>query len=331
MALQRVKGLKRRLQRDKNLKVKYPQKMKAVLDAGYAEPVPEKATTTKNKIWYIPHHPLVNSKKPDKVCIVYDCAAVVGTKSLNDFLIKGPDSTNALIAVLLRFRKWLVPVIEDVEAMFYQVLVSPSDKDALWFYWWPNDDIDNDPIVYLMTVHLFAAKSSPSCATFCLRQTARQFGKHFDPVITETVLKSFYVDICLTGAESEEAVIDLINNLRALLAIGGLKLAKWLSSSNIVMKSIPEEVKPKIVKSALPSTAPQQLVLGFSWNVMTDEFFFTTKMPNYLTVTKRKILSVTNSLYDPIGFVGPVVLQARLINSEVCREKFSWDEPINGV
>ena len=32
-----------------------------------------------------------------------------------------------------------------------------------------------------------------------------------------------------------------------------------------------------------------------------------------------------------MGFVGPVVLQARLVYSEVCREKFSWDEPINGV
>ena len=305
--------------------------MKAVLDVGYEEPVPEKPTATKNKIGYIPHHPVVNSKKPEKVRIVYDCAALVGTKSLNDFLMKGPDLTNALIAVLFRFRKWLVPVIADVEVMFYQVRVSPSDKDAQRYYWWPNDDIDNNPIVYRTTVHLFGAKSSPSCATFCLRQIARQFGKHFDPVIAETVLKSFYIDDCLAGAESEEAAIDLVNSIQALLAMGRFKLTKWLSSSIIVMKSIPEE-KSTTVKSAQPSTALQQRVLGISWNVTTDEFFFTTEMPNCrATVTKQNILSVTNSFCDPMGFVGPVVLQARLIYSEVCREKFSWDEPINGV
>ena len=236
-----------------------------------------------------PHHPVVNSKKPKKVRIVYDCAAVVGTKSLNDFLMKGPSLTNALIAVLLRFRKWLVPVIADVKAMFYQVRVSSSDKDALRFYWWPNEDIDNDPIVCRMTVHLFGAKSSPSCATFCLRQTARQFGKHFNPIIAETVLKNFYVDDCLAGAESEAAAIDLVNNLPALLAVGGFKLTMWLSSSNIVMKSIPEEEKSKTVKSALPSTALQQRVLGVSWNIIIDEFFFTTEMPNYLaTVNTTK-------------------------------------------
>ena len=166
----------------------------------------------------------------------------------------------------------------------------------------------------------------------CLRHTARQFGKHFDPVIAETVLKSFYVDDCLAGAGSEEAAIDLVNNIRALLTMGGFKFAEWLSSSNIVIKSIPEEEKSKIVKSALPSTALQQRVPGVSWNVMTDEFFFTTELPNYLvTVTKRKILSVINSLNNPMRFVGPVVLQARLIYSEVCREKFGWDETINGV
>ena len=247
----------------------------------------------------------MNSKKPDKVRIVFNCAAVFGTKSFNDFPMKGPDLTNALIAVLLRFRKWLVPVIADVETMFYQVRVSPPDKDAVQLYWWPNDNIDNYPIVYRMTVHLFGAKSSPSCATFCLRQTARQFGKNFNPVIAETVLKSFYVDDCLASAESKEATIDLVNNLRALLAMGGFELTKWPFSSNIVMKSIPEEEKSKIVKSALPSTALQQRVLGDNWNVMTDEFILTTEMPNYLvTGTKRKILSVTNSLYDLMGFVG---------------------------
>ena len=287
MALQRLKGLKRRLQRDKSLKVKYFKEMKAVLDAGYAEPVPENFTATKNKVWYILHHPVVNSKKPEKARIVYDCAAVVGTKFLNDLLMKGPDLTNALTAVLLRFRKRLVPVIADVEAMFYQVRISPPDKDALRFYWWPNDYIDNDPIVYRMTVHLFGAKSSPSCATFCLCQTARQFGKHFDPVIAETVLKSFSVEDCLAGAESEEVAIDLVNNLPALLAMGRFKLTKWLYSSNIVIKSIPEEEKSNIVKSALASTALQQRVLGVSWNVMTDDFFFTTELANYLvTVTK---------------------------------------------
>ena len=148
MALQRLKGLKRRLQNNEDLKTKYWNQMKALLDSGYAEPVPEDKVDVKHKKWYLPHHPVVNSKKPDKVRIVCDCSALTGAKCLNDYLMKGPDLTSSLVAVLLRFRKWLVPVTADVEAMFHQIYVSPKDGDALRFYWWPDGNIDIKPAVY---------------------------------------------------------------------------------------------------------------------------------------------------------------------------------------
>ena len=49
--------------------------------------------------------------------------------------MKGPDLTNSLVGVLLRFRKGKVAVIADVEAMFYQIKVAPHDGDALRFFW----------------------------------------------------------------------------------------------------------------------------------------------------------------------------------------------------
>ena len=64
--------------------------MEAVISKGYAEAVPEDEIVSNKRKWYIPHHRVINPKKPDKVRIVYDCAAVVGSKSLNDFLMKGP-------------------------------------------------------------------------------------------------------------------------------------------------------------------------------------------------------------------------------------------------
>ena len=43
------------------------------------------------------------------------------------------------------------------------------------------------------------------------------------------------------------------------------------------------------------------------------------------------MLSITNSLYDPLGFVAPVVVEARLIYSAVCQTKIGWDEVIDSV
>ena len=77
----------------------------------------------------------------------------------------------------------------------------------------------------------------------------------------------------------------------------------------------------------MPLNVPQERVLGINWDVSSDQFFFKVDLPDAPT-TKRGILAVTNSLYDPLGFVSPVVLLARLIYSEICQDKLGWDEPI---
>ena len=180
-----------------------------------------------------------------------------------------------------------------------------------------------------MTVHLFSAKSSPSCASFCLRQTAKEFAKYYDPQISEIVFKNFYVDNCLISVKSEQCAVKVVHDLRALLLKAGFNLRKWLSTSNVMMQTIPENEKSKPIKNAMPSTALKECVMGINWCVSSDEFFFNVKVPSS-SATKRQILAFTNSLYDPLGFVLPVVLRTRLIYSEVCRAILDWDEPLLG-
>ena len=45
-------------------------------------------------------------------------------------VLQGPDLTNNLIGVLLRFREHEVAVMADVEAMFHQVQVPVGDRDC---------------------------------------------------------------------------------------------------------------------------------------------------------------------------------------------------------
>ena len=231
--------------------------------------------------------------------------------------MKGPDLTNSLVGVLLRFRKGKVAAIADVEAMFYQIRVAPHDRDALRFFWWPHGKYDLPPKIYRMTVHIFGAKSSPSCATLCLRQTAREFGKFYDPWLVNMVLNNFYVDDCLISVNATEDAITMVKDLRSLLAKGGFRLTKWLSTSHGVKKTIPDEEKSKSVQGNMPSVGVRQNVLGVSWDMITDEFYFNVDVSD-ARCTKRKMLSVINSLYDPLGFVTPVVLKARLLYSEAC-------------
>jgi len=180
-----------------------------------------------------------------------------------------------------------------------------------------------------MMAHLVGANSSPSCATFCLYETARQFGKFFNSNITRSVLENFYVDDYLTEAKSKKAAVNLVKNLRSLHAMDGFKLKKWLSSNKKVMLSIPAEDKSKAHRNDMPSCGPSERVLNICWNVTSDEFFFTTDVPD-TSFTKRKVLANTNFLYDSLGFVSSVVLLAILLHSEICTQQHSWDASIEG-
>ena len=62
---------------------------------------------------------------------MFDCTARYKGTSLNDQPLIGPDLTNSLLGVLLRFRQKPVSLSSDIEAMFHKVIVDPNDVDNL--------------------------------------------------------------------------------------------------------------------------------------------------------------------------------------------------------
>ena len=159
MAKQRLASLKRRFTKDDDFRGKDTKVISLYLQHGFAQQVPhEHLNNYAGPTWYLPHHAVTNPHKSDKVKVVFDCAAKYEGTSLNDNLIRGQDLMNSLIGVLMRFRKERVALVVDVEAMFYQVFVKPSHVDALHFLWWPNGEIDQEPVVHRMLVHTFGTK-----------------------------------------------------------------------------------------------------------------------------------------------------------------------------
>ena len=69
--------------------------------------------------------------------------------------MQGPDLTNSLVGVLLRFRRGNVAFMADIEAMFMQVKVNTDHRDVLRFLWFENHDIHGPLVAYRMTSHLF--------------------------------------------------------------------------------------------------------------------------------------------------------------------------------
>ena len=96
--------------------------MKELLDKGYAHKVPPaQLNPVAGNAWYIPHHGIYHSYKPGKIRVVFDCSAKFWGISLYTMLHKGPDLTNSLSGVLIRFRGERVAVMADIASMFHQV------------------------------------------------------------------------------------------------------------------------------------------------------------------------------------------------------------------
>ncbi|XP_071094895.1 uncharacterized protein [Haliotis cracherodii] len=93
-----------------------------------------------------------------------------------------------------------------------KVRVPCDDRDFLRFYWWPDGDLQPEPAVYRICVHLFGAVSSPSCSTAALRQTAEDNREMFNPLITDVILRSFYVDDLLKSVENEDIAKSIVTD-----------------------------------------------------------------------------------------------------------------------
>ena len=199
----------------------------------------------RNQRWYIPHHGVYHSRKPDKIRVVFDCSAKHGGTLLNDQLISGPDLTNSLISVLTRFRQEPVAFMADIEPMFYQVRVPEDQRDLLRFMWWPNGDITQDLQEYQMNVHLFRAVSSPSCANFCLKKAAEDCINEVGIDTADVLKKNFYVDDCLRSDKTEDLATERIEGVRHVCYRGGFHLTKFTSNQRNVLNSIPEKERSK--------------------------------------------------------------------------------------
>ena len=147
----------------------------------------------------------------------------------------------------------------------------------------------------------------------------------FNAVAIETVKRNMYVDDLMKSAKETSEEIGLVRQLRHLLEKGGFRLTKWYSNSREVMKTIPETERAKSVKYLELDRLPTESALGIKWNTEEDKFEWDVsekmlQLVNEASVTRRAIVSAVYSLFDPLGFIAPYVMKAKLLLPMLCRK-----------
>ena len=326
VALKRLQGLKASLDK-KGIYQRYDTEISKLFEKGYAEEVPK--SKSGDKIWYLPHHAVITDKKPDKVRVVYDCASKFQGESLNDKCFQGPDLNNKLLHVLLKFRQHEVAFIGDVEAMYYQVKVAEGDRDALRFLWY---DKTGNVKHFRMKVHIFGGIWCACIATYAMRRTLQDHNVTNDVAI-DTILNCFYVDDCLRSEKTVDQAKSVMCSVKQILAKGGFNLTKFVANRLELIEDLEECDRAKEVKDVSISDDIKSKALGIIWNVKGDRFQISVGESQLEKVkgkvTRRTMLSVLASMYDPLGLVGPFLIVGKKLLQMATKLKLSWDESVS--
>ncbi|GFY05670.1 uncharacterized protein TNCV_4403371 [Trichonephila clavipes] len=84
--------------------------------------------------------------------------------------------------------------------------------------------------------------------------------------------------------------------------------------------------------SAIPSESTTSLVLGLIWDKNSDTLEIDSeslKIDEKEKITKRKILSLVSRVFDPIGFLAPVMIQPKILLQATWKTKEAWDDEVN--
>ncbi|KAK6191645.1 hypothetical protein SNE40_003281 [Patella caerulea] len=180
-----------------------------------------------------------------------------------------------------------------------------------------------------MNVHLFGATSSPGVCNFALKTTANDFEQENGTEAANMLRRDFYVDDGLKSVETLEEAVELIRNIKEMCRKGGFNLHKFKSNNREVLEEIPKEDRVENIKDKKLDFdfLPLERAMGVRWNIENDVFQIKITLQDK-PCTRRGILSTICSVFDPLGFLAPVLIEGKIILQELFRDKFDRDDPI---
>ena len=106
--------------------------------------------------------------------------------------------------------------------------------------------------------------------------------------------------------------------VRNVFAKAHLHLREWATNSCLLQDQVSSDNV-----AARGSTIK---FLGLKWDVNQDCLSFSFHPVPHELLTKRYCLSPTAQLFDPLGLLLPVIIQARLFLQHLCHSKLYWDQ-----
>ncbi len=274
--------------------------------------------------FYMPHHAVFKeSSTTTKLRVVFDGSAKTTTGvSLNDTLLVGPTIQQGVFDLIFRFRFYKIGFTADIAKMYRQIELSVPARDFHRILW------RADPKALLehwrMTRVTYGIATSAYHSIRALQETAKDTT---DEVTKQTILNDFYVDDLLSGANSMEEAKHLQDELKKTLSKGQFSLRKWISNEPELIERLPENLRGCNPYEVEANTTAVK-TLGVTWNHVDDKFHFTICQSNTTAGTKRQITSECSKIFDPLGWLAPIVIKFKMWIQRIWLEGKDWDDPL---
>ncbi|XP_055714232.1 uncharacterized protein LOC129808477 [Phlebotomus papatasi] len=314
-ALRQYMSLERKFHSNPEFHRLYTSVMDDYIQRKWLETVPPDAV--QDYSYYMAQHGVLKDSATTQLRVVYNASEKTSTGlSLNDTLMVGPVVQPDLYTILIRFCRHPYAITTDISKMYPQLILHHPHSDFQRLLWRKTPE---DPITdYRMTRVCFGVASSPFLATKAITMLGEEH-KQTHPLASQALLNSFYVDDGIISVETCDQAKATCTQLIEVLASGGFTLGKWNSNYPGVL---PDNCRPTQQGVDVATTSTK--TLGIKWNTKDDVFFFTVSQEDEVN-TKRQVASFIAKIFDPLGLIAPVVINAKLHLQGLHQLKGGWD------
>ncbi|KAK6764978.1 hypothetical protein RB195_025059 [Necator americanus] len=271
-------------------------------------------------IYYMPHTGVWKPQKKVPLRIVFDASSKRrGHLSLNDVIRKGESFVNRIHDILTSSRFKKIVLMCDIESAFTQIRLIDAHKDLCRFLWLRN--VNHPPTKDNVVEYRF--RRLPFGVTACpsiLNMAILSYLESQNSELSTEIAKNLYVDNILLQAESVPEAVRKYKESKYLFSKIGMNLREYISNSEEVNSRIPYSDKLQ---------SGSMKILGVDYNTITDNFTVRTKFVHNKKLNKRDVVSQINSIYDPIGLTGPLMVKLKSMMREIFDSKVDWKTPLD--
>jgi hypothetical protein len=175
----------------------------------------------------------------------------------------------------------------------------------------------------------YETSSVPFLATRCLKKLADDTEQQY-PRAAQVLNNDFLVNDLLSGMSTIEDAIDMQKELSSLLQTAGLTLRKWASNHSTFLDTIPKKLQETQTTLSLDNE-DGVTTLGLLWNPKNDKLQVTSNLTlmqptNTTECTKRQVLAITASIFDPLGLLSPAIIAYKIFLQKLWQDKLQLDK-----